>query len=379
MGRIFKRSLEHIKENRERRLSGLDNCIPFTFDRLGEYLPGVQRKNYAIITANSGIGKSKMAKKLYVIDVVNYIEQHPETDMKIDIKYFCLEESKEQFINSIISYKLFVDHDIRLSTKEIESIKKGYILQADALEKIEAMDSWFDFFEAHVEVIDEIRNPYGIFHHVEQFMLQNGEWSMRTMHYGDKEVTIRDNFTHTHPQHYVIVVIDHISLVQPEKGMSGKHEAIGKISSEYLVKLRDKYLCSICVVQQQAADQEKKQYTYKGQNIESKLEPSLDGLGDNKMTQRDADEVLGLFAPDRYEISEHRRYDIVKLQDNYRSGLILKSRYGTSNIRIGFLFNGAVGQLTELPKASQMTEEDYEEALNSCGRTQYGQRTFNFG
>lgn len=331
-----------------------------------------------IVTANSGVGKSKLAKKLAVIDVINYIEQNPNTDMKIDIKYFCLEESQEAFINSIISYKLFIDHGIRLSTKDIDSIKKGYVLDAEALEKIEAMENWFTFFESHVEIVDNIRNPYGIFHHVEEFMLQNGHWVMKKVQYRDREVEIKDYFVHTHPEHYVVVVIDHISLVQPEKGMSGLHEAIDKLSSEYLIKLRDKYFCSITVVQQQSADQEKKQYTYKGASIESKLEPSLDGLGDNKKTQRDADEVIGLFAPDRYEIREHRGYDVLKLQDNYRSGIILKSRYGTSNIRIGFLFNGAVGQFTELPKHNTISEEMYEEALQSCGRSLYQQRTFNF-
>lgn len=384
---IFDRALVRIRENRDRRISGQQNCIPFNFPRLGEYLPGVQRKNYAIITASSGVGKSKLAKKLYVIDVIDFIERNPHTDMKIDIKYFCLEESKETFIASIISYKLHKDFNIRVSIKEVESIQTGYLMNQDVFDKIQAMRTWFEFFESHVEVIDDIRNPFGIYNHVANHIQNHGHWIMKEVKYYDRKTTppierivpIHDHFVYDHPQHYVLVIVDHISLTQPEKGMSGVHEAIGKLSSEYLIKLRDKYWCSICVVQQQSADKEKQQYTYKGASIESKLEPSLDGLADNKMTQRDADEVIGLFAPDRYEITNHRGYDVMKLKDNYRSGIILKSRYGVSNVRIGFLFNGAVGQFTELPKYNEMQEDDYEEALQTCGRSLYEQRTYNFG
>lgn len=379
MGKIFNRALTSIKQNRERRISGLDNCIPFQFERLSEYIPGVQQKNYTIVTANSGIGKSKLAKKLYVIDTIDYIETHPNTDIQVDIKYFCLEESKEQFISSIISYKLNKDYGILLSTKQIQSIMRSYTLEEEVLKKIEGMRQWFAFFESHVEVIDSIRNPYGIYHHVQDFMERNGTWEYKMMNYKDKKVPVKDHFTPKNPQHYVIVVIDHISLISVEKGMTGLHDAIGTLSSEYLIRLRDKFNCSIVVVQQQAASQEQKQFTYKGQSIESKLEPSLDGLGDNKKTQRDADEVIGIFAPDRYEIPKHRGYDIQKLQDNYRSGMILKCRYGASNVRVGLLFNGAVGQFTELPPAATMQEEDYEAALQSCGRTIYQQRTVNFG
>ena len=86
--------------------------------------------------------------------------------------------------------------------------------------------------------------------------------------------------------------------------------------------------------------------------MESKLEPSLDGLADNKKTQRDADMVMGLFAPHRYEIPQHRGYNIRKMQDYYRSISILKNRYGVSNLRVGTFFDGCVSDFVELPNVS---------------------------
>lgn len=60
--------------------------------------------------------------------------------------------------------------------------------------------------------------------------------------------------------------------------------------------------------------------------------------------------VIGLFAPDRYEIDRHRGYDVKRMQDSYRSISILKNRYGVSNLRVGMYFDGAVGEFRELPQ-----------------------------
>ena len=138
-------------------------------------------------------------------------------------------------------------------------------------------------------------------------------------------------------------------------------ETMGKFSAEYCLRIRDDYGYSVINVQQQAADKERQEFTYKGQSIESKLEPSLDGLGDNKMTQRDADVVLGLFAPDRYEIKLHRGYNIIKWQDSYRSLIVLKNRDGTPNARVGLYFNGAVNFFEELPRSEDITPEVYKQ------------------
>ena len=100
----------------------------------------------------------------------------------------------------------------------------------------------------------------------------------------------------------------------------------------------------------------------RGDSINEKVEPSLDGLGDNKKSQRDADVVLGLFAPSRHNIEKHAGYDIVKLQDNYRSLSILKNRrFGVSNGRTGLYFDGRTNYFKELPRPDD--EEKMERVL----------------
>jgi hypothetical protein len=88
----------------------------------------------------------------------------------------------------------------------------------------------------------------------------------------------------------------------------------------------------------------------RGGSIDEKLEPSLDGLADCKLTARDADVVIGLFAPDRYQIDNYENYDIRVFQDYFRMLLFLKTRDGEANMRTALFFDGMVGDFKELPK-----------------------------
>jgi hypothetical protein len=104
-------------------------------------------------------------------------------------------------------------------------------------------------------------------------------------------------------------------------------QTISKYSNKYCLHFRDKFGFTVVNIQQQASDKEQVEYNYKGVSIEEKLEPSLDGLGDNKTTQRDANIIFGLFAPNRYNISRHNGYETSFFKDKYRSLSILKINF----------------------------------------------------
>lgn len=70
----------------------------------------------------------------------------------------------------------------------------------------------------------------------------------------------------------------------------------------------------------------------------------------NKLTARDCLVAFGLFAPERYGIDTHMKYNIGILQDNYRSLSIMKNRIGTPNCKLPLLFNGQTNTFAELPK-----------------------------
>lgn len=118
---------------------------------------------------------------------------------------------------------------------------------------------------------------------------------------------------------------------------------------------------TIVNIQQQAAEKEKQQFTFKGESIEDKLMPSQDGLGDNKMVGRDCDVMIGLFAPFRYNIAKWEGFDIARLQDKFRELSIIFNRRGNGNISVPLYFNGAVDYFEELP--TTMNDADYRKYI----------------
>jgi hypothetical protein len=149
------------------------------------------------------------------------------------------------------------------------------------------------------------------------------------------------------------VLIDHISLIQPELAdgkMLTQHQAMSKLSSDYCLTFRDKFGFTPVVVQQLAMDKENVETNFQGKTIEQKLEPSLNALGDNKTIGRDYNVVLGLFNPERYGIINHNGYDLNPLKSRYRSLSILKDREGVADKKVPLFFNGAVDFFKELPR-----------------------------
>lgn len=380
------------------RIEGGYNCIPFpdTLSRFRQYIPGLQRKNYVIITANSGVAKSKFAKYFYVLCPHHFIMSRPELEMKLDTLYFCLEENKENFINSLICNRLYERYNKRIPIKVLKSIHLERYLDAETLAQIKAERDYFYNLEDHLHIFDHIRNPTGIYMEAKRFIESNGRWIMKEkwidetdgegrVIYGEDglpkkvKIEVKDYFKYNDDKHYIQVVVDHKSLISKEKGVESQWEAMGKMSSVYNVSLRDDYEAAVTSIQQQEAAKEKQQWTVKGQAIDEKLEPTLDGLGNNKETGRDADEIIGIFAPHRYKIQNHRGYNVTLLRDNYRSAIILKSRDDSPDLRVGLFFDGAINRFFELKKAADMEDVDYDQLTALVGRARQPQGVINFG
>jgi len=353
---VFYKALKEIEHRQERAALGNVNCIPLPFERTAQFHPGVEKGTYTIVTASSGVAKSKFTRFLYVINSYEFIKNNPETDVRLKIFFFSLEENKEKFMMSIISYWLYTKHHKRVSIKQLRSVGKvGSFLSQEILELIKQGEEYFADLEKYVTIIDNVKNPTGIFKIMKDYNERKGHWTYKEVLISGVMTSVKDIFIPDDPELYIMCIIDHISLLHTEKQdgqMLNLHQTISLFSSRYALELRDKYNNIIVVVQQQAAESEKKQFTFKGGSIDEKLLPSLAGLGDNKLTARDADDVFGLFAPDRYQIEECEGYDITRLQDHFRLLLKLKGRDGESNIRTPLYFDGACNVFKELPPSN---------------------------
>ena len=360
----FKDIYKKIVQNKENHEHGYFNCIPFMgMERLEAFLPGIEQSTYYLVAASSGIGKSKLGRYLFIHNPIVFLEQNPNTNIQLDILYFSLEESKEKVILSEISKYLFTKYGLNLSIKQLSSVGRYNSISSEDLEKVKEAETHVNNFLSRVKIYDNIRNATGIYKTVRDFALSVGTYydkndtaltpqEVELVRQGDQESATYKKISYykTHnPQHYVIILTDHISLLQPEVGET-LWQTMSKFSSKYCLHFRDKFGFTPVVIQQLAADKERIETNFQGKTIEEKLEPSLDSLGDNKTIARDVNIALGLFAPDRYKISEHNGYDITKFKDRYRSMNIMKSRDGIANKKLPLFFNGAVDFFKELPR-----------------------------
>lgn len=376
---IYKSVKAQIKKNKQIRLDGGYTCIPFVLlPKLGQVVPGIEQEKYYLVTANSKVGKTKLADFLFVYNPYEFVTIK-KTGIKIKVLYFSLEVSKEEKLSQYYSYRLYKDHNIIISPEKLKSRFENYILEDEIETLLDAYDEEMERFESMVQIIDNVKNPFGIYKHVRDYAYTHGEHYDKNGNIVLKEHLLSNNpevrdpanlriaeYRPYDPDEYVIIVVDHLSLLHTEKGQD-LWTTIFNFSSRYCLAMRDRWRYIPVVIQQQAADQEKQQFNFKGDSIVAKLRPSPDGLADCKLTQRDVNVMFGLFAPHRYKIENYEGYDIDRLADNYREFNVMLNRNGSGFINLDLYFNGAANYFKELLPADKMEEKHYKgiSAINS--------------
>ena len=353
---LFDRAYKNIVEKRNRVLSGKINCIPLGFPRFENELPGIEQgKNY-LITANSKVGKSQITDWIFLYNTIQQVIDKG-LDIRLKIFYFTLEMTAEQKMLSAFSNILYVKEGLRISPKDLRSTKADNILSQEILDIIGKYEPYFKKIEEVVEFIDDIRTGWGIYVTVRDYALANGTIHKRKIETQPGVfIEVEDYYEANDPEEYVMVIVDHMGLISSSKNFETGlpmtlHESIGKLSSDHLIKLRNRFKYICVVVQQQMAGQESienKKY--------NKLKPSLDRLADNKTTQRDFDYILGLFSPFRHEIPEYMGYDIIKFKDSIRFLEILGGREGGGGTVCPLYFDGATNYFKELPHSDNKEE-----------------------
>ena len=362
----FKSIYDKLVVNKQNHDSGYYNCIPFMgMERLEMYLPGIEQSTYYLLAAASGVGKSKLARYLFIHNPIVFLENNPNSGIELDILYFSLEESKEKIILAEISKYLYSKYNLVISIKQLASVGRYNVISSEDLAKVRLAEAHVRKFLDRVTIYDNVRNATGIYKTVRNFAMTVGTYYDKdgkpltpeevmqvTGGIGETYKKVAGYRLHN-PKHYVIVMTDHLGLLQPESGET-LWQTMGKMSSNYNLHFRDKFGFIPVVVQQLAADKERVDSNFQGKTIEDKLEPTLDSLGDNKTIARDVNVALGLFDPARYKIDNHNGYDITRLKDRYRSMNIMKSRDGIANKKLPLFFNGAVDFFKEMPRTDNI-------------------------
>ena len=171
----------------------------------------------------------------------------------------------------------------------------------------------------------------------------------------EKKVKQFDYYIPNDKNEYVFIIIDHVSLIESERGLDLRN-SINKVS-EYLVIFRNRYNYIPVVVQQQNVE------TLGLEAFKSnKIRPTLVGLADSKATGKDCNMLIGITNPYSHELSEYLGYNILKFKTNIRFIEIVLNRDGNSNGICPLFFDGAVNDFRELPlpNETQKLQEIYD-------------------
>jgi replicative DNA helicase len=348
---LIEDAIKRYENNINRRDSGIYDYIPIfhVLPRFSKYFPGLLRGTNIIISAGTGVGKTQFVKFLTLLTpyLFNKVAEHK---IKYKVLYFALEESKEEIVDSLIAAVLNEVYGLDLDVYSLNSYTEK-ALNPDVILKIKHCENVIAEILENVDIIDTINNPTGIYKYCREVSNQLGEH-----HFVDKifiengEEILRKVYSHYTPndETQVLVVVDHLSLLEEEKDATTTADAMKRWSYNYARRQITKHWkWTVINVQQQMAATEEAEY-YKNRVNVNKVKPTLYGLADNKRTARDAHQILFLFAPDRFEIEEYMGFDIASMRDNFRSCILGKNRYGISNVEIPLEFSGAKIRFKEL-------------------------------
>lgn len=355
---LIETTLENLKKRRQKILDGGINCIPSPFVRFRSEFPGVEQSLYCIVSSFTKGAKSQFSSFVFVYNTLLYAYYHPETNVKVKILYFPLEETPERIIERFMSYLLYTlsKGKIRISPKDLRSTLDACPEEILSILETEEYQNLLKYFEDNVIFNTEDCNPTGIYYSCKRYAEANG-----TVHY--KKSVYKDEFGILHEtdkafdyyepnnqNEYRIVVIDTMNLLDSEKGMN-KKQTIDKMS-EYCAKyLRNRYGFTVVAIQQQSTENESVD-SIRSSNIR----PSKAGLADSKYSANDADIMIGLFSPAKFNLPQYMGYDITKFKDNIRFAEIVTNRNGEMGGIIALYFDGAVCTFRELPKPDNREE-----------------------
>lgn len=345
---LVERTISNLETRREKILNGGINSIPSPLVRFRSEFIGIEQGKYYCITASTKGGKTQFASFMFLYNTLLYSYNNPD---KVRVKYFyyALEETPENVTERFMSYLLNIltQGKYKVSPEDLKSTANTPI-DEEILNtlKSEEFKNILNFYEQHVE-FSPSRNATGVYHEVKKYMEEHGTVHKRPQKVKDdfgntKEIQVFDWYEPNDPDEYVLVIFDHLSLIQTERGMTLKQSA-DKLS-EYFVLLRNRYNVSPVLIQQQAFEMESLD-AFKS----NKLRPTAQGLADSKYTSRDCNVLLGVFNPFKFELPDYKGYDITRLKDNCRFLEVILNRGGSMGGIVALYFDGATCEWAEMP------------------------------
>lgn len=336
--------------------------ISMGFNRLNEHV-NLRKSTYYLIGGLTGSGKTALLDDAFVLNPYDWvISGQNTTNIKLKIIYFSMERRKNYKLGKWISRKIFLKTGEIISVNKILGwVSKEYKLTKDEHDLVNQQKDYINhLLNDVVTIIENPQNPTGVKKVIDKYADENGKFEKIDEH---NKIYIPNN-----PKELVVVIYDHIGLQKKETRkypngdvvrLSSKKEIIDQ-ASEDARKFRDVYGYSVVKISQFNRSISNPTRIKNGD-----VEPILEDFKESNNICEDADVILSLFDPWRYNVPDPSGYDLNQLRNNfgvkmYRNLKILKNSFGVEDVRIGLAFQPIVGTFKEMPKSQDIQSFDYQ-------------------
>lgn len=256
---LINKVITYLEERKKNLEEGKVNCIPSPFSSFRQDFVGIEQETYYCVTANQKAAKSQFTSFMFIYTPILFAFANKDK-VRVKIFYAPLEESKEKVTMRFMRYLLYAmsGFRIRVTHQELTSTIEGHPVSDEVLNllKSDEYQEILNFFEDRVTFLTD-KNPTGIYKTLVKYACEHGERIKQpvsiTDEFGEtKTVEKIVGYRPNDPDEYVIIITDHVGLIQEESGKD-KRQTIRKYS-EYMMELRDYYRYIPVIVQQQSAE-----------------------------------------------------------------------------------------------------------------------------
>jgi len=320
---IERELFRHLRKSLKEKPLFLKNPIA-RLDTLFNFYP----EQYILLGSITGTGKTSLIDHCMLAMLDQLYDAKLENDIHVEFLYYSMERKKKIKYAKFISWKMFKEEKIRISTKQI--LNRENTMKESQLEYIITnYEDWLEKILSHVDIregahtletiskdVESKARQIGIYYHSdENHIYKFGDWvgdfddnvyvmtKYGKRKYADIKVngqtyTIYENdkiFVHKKPTLFFII-LDHIGKIKRVKGLNKKETL--DAADEKLCEYRDNYLMSPIAISQfnrsiSATDRLK--------YAQGDLDPVLEDFKDTGNMTESADLVLSVFNPGRYK------------------------------------------------------------------------------
>lgn len=339
----YLKALEYIKGRLDNNISS----YPISLEKLNDFLGGISEEEMYLLFGTTASSKTKLAIKLFVIDLIEYCFNNKDKD--IFIYYITLELSAVEIYLNIFCHLLHKKTGKYYSVQYFKNKLTKRKLDLSVFDEFKLVEDWLKVLDSKVLILDHLRTPTEVYNGIKKHLI--------TIHGSIEKQGLRDIYVKKNPKKLVGIIIDTINAFKNETGMS-KYETLELWCSNYAKQeLKMFYKCFLVTLQQADKSSTSTMFTNKGERVEEKFIPTIENLQHNKSTSDSHTCVISIFNPSRHKIASFENYDINEIGNNFRWLTVLKNSHGSENVSTAIYIDNA----------HLITEELCDPRLNKVG------------